>query len=150
MKRSLFAVSLLALASSSVWAADQCSVDIQGTDQMTFSTDKIKVNEDCKQFTVNLIHPGTLPKNVMGHNWVLTTKGDVQGVATDGIAAGMDKDYLKENDSRVIAHTKVIGGGEKTSVTFDTSKLKKGEDYEYFCSFPGHAAIMKGTLTIDD
>jgi azurin len=41
----------------------------------------------------------------------------------------------------------VIGGGETTTVTFPTSKLKKGGDYTFFCSFPGHWSIMKGKLT---
>ncbi|TWI52370.1 azurin [Pseudomonas duriflava] len=149
MKRSLITAALFALVSSPTWAADQCSVDILGTDQMTFNMDTINVGKDCKQFTVNLIHPGTLPKNVMGHNWVLTTKADMNGAATDGLAAGLDNDYVKPNDPRVIAHTKVIGGGEKTSVTVDTASLKADEEYAYFCSFPGHAAIMKGTFKIE-
>ena len=46
----------------------------------------------------------------------------------------------------MIAHTKVIGGGQTTSVKFPTSALKKGEAYTFFCSFPGHSAIMKGAF----
>ena len=34
------------------------------------------------------------------------------------------------------------------SVSFDVSKLKAGDSYAWFCSFPGHASIMKGTLTL--
>ena len=44
--------------------------------------------------------------------------------------------------------TKTIGGGQMTSVTFPASALKKGESYTYFCSFPGHNALMKGTFSI--
>lgn len=47
----------------------------------------------------------------------------------------------------MIAHTKVIGGGDSTTVSFATSKLSKGGDYTFFCSFPGHWAMMKGTLS---
>jgi azurin len=43
---------------------------------------------------------------------------------------------------------RVIGGGETDSVSFDVSKLKAGDSYAWFCSFPGHASIMKGTLTL--
>ena len=43
-------------------------------------------------------------------------------------------------------HTKVVGGGESTSVTFPMSALKAGESYTYECTFPGHSALMKGTL----
>nr|AAP03090.1 azurin [Burkholderia cepacia] len=126
----------------------ECSVDIQGNDEMQKNTNAITVDKSCKQFTVNLSHPGNLPKNVMGHNWVLSTAADMQGVVTDGMASGLDKDYLKPDDSRVIAHTKLIGSGEKDSVTFDVSKLKEGEQYMFFCTFPGHSALMKGTLTL--
>jgi azurin len=31
-------------------------------------------------------------------------------------------------------------------VKFPTSALTKGGDYTFFCSFPGHAALMKGKL----
>ena len=62
----------------------------------------------------------------------------------------LDKAYVKPGDARVIAHTKVIGGGETDSVSFDVSKLKAGDSYAWFCSFPGHASIMKGTLTLSE
>ncbi|HEY8683885.1 MAG TPA: hypothetical protein VIM06_12000 [Rhodanobacter sp.] len=32
--------------------------------------------------------------------------------------------------------------------TFKLSALKAGESYVFFCSFPGHAALMKGTLSL--
>ena len=38
----------------------------------------------------------------------------------------------------------MIGGGETTSVTFPASILRKGEDYSYLCTFPGHSALMHG------
>lgn len=147
MFRKLAAVSLLGLFSAPLLAAE-CSVDIQGNDQMQFSTNAISVDKSCKTFTVNLSHPGSLPKNVMGHNWVLTTAADMQGVVTDGMAAGLDKNYVKDGDTRVIAHTKIIGSGEKDSVTFDVSKLKADEKYSFFCSFPGHISMMKGTVVV--
>jgi azurin len=46
----------------------------------------------------------------------------------------------------VIAFTKIVGGGQTTSVKFPASKLKKGEAYSFFCSFPGHYSIMRGTF----
>ena len=101
---------------------------------------------DCTQVELTLKHSGKLAAQVMGHNWVLVKTADVAGVANDGMGAGLPKDYIKAGDTRVIAHTKVVGGGQSTSVTFPTSKLTKGGAYTYFCSFPGHSAIMKGTL----
>lgn len=139
---------LLAAMLASPALAATCNADIAGNDAMKFDKTNIDVPQSCKQFTVKLTHPGKLARNVMGHNWVLSKAADVQGIAADGIAAGLDKDYIKPGDTRVIAHTKVVGGGESDSVTFDPAKLKAGEKYAFFCSFPGHSALMKGTVTL--
>lgn len=128
--------------------AANCDVEIEGNDAMQFNKTSIAVPASCKQFTVRLKHVGKLPKAAMGHNWVLSKATDAQGVATDGIPAGLDKAYVKPGDARVVAHTKVIGGGEADAVSFDVAKLKAGESYAWFCSFPGHASIMKGTLAL--
>ena len=147
MFAKLVAVSLLTLASSQLMAAE-CKVTVDSTDQMSFDTKDISIDKSCKTFTVELKHSGSLPKNVMGHNWVLSKTADMQPIATDGLSAGIDKNYLKEGDARIIAHTKVIGAGETDSVTFDVSKLAAGESYGFFCSFPGHISMMKGTVTL--
>ncbi|AMB87364.1 azurin [Pseudomonas agarici] len=140
------AVSLLTLVSGQLLAA-QCSATVDSTDQMSFNTKEITIDKSCKTFTVNLTHSGSMPKNVMGHNLVLSKTSDMAGIATDGIAAGIDKNYLKDGDDRIIAHTKIIGAGEKDSVSFEVSKLTEGE-YGFFCSFPGHISMMKGTVTV--
>lgn len=141
------AVAALGLFSVSSWAAD-CAVTIEGNDMLQFNLKTIEVPASCADFTVTLKHVGKLPKASMGHNWVLSTTADEAAVVKDGMAAGIDNDYLKPGDTRVITHTKMIGGGETDSVTFDVAKLTAGEAYAFFCSFPGHAALMKGTLTV--
>ena len=130
--------------------ADDCAVTIEGTDQMTYNLSEIDVKKSCEQFTVNLKHVGNLPIATMGHNWVLSKAEDYLEVAEEGLALGLDKNYVDDADQRVLAHTKVVGGGEETSVTFDVSKLKEGQNYSYFCSFPGHHALMNGTLKLVD
>ena len=147
MFAKLVAVSLLTLASGQLLAAE-CKVTVDSTDQMSFNTKAIEIDKSCKTFTVELTHSGNLPKNVMGHNWVLTKTADMQAVATDGIPAGADKGYLKAGDARVLAATKLIGGGESDTISFDGSKLKAGEAYSFFCSFPGHIGLMKGSFTV--
>ena len=136
-----------ALLLSTLLAAT-CEADLEANDAMQFNKPSLAVPASCKKFTVKLKHVGKLPKTAMGHNWVLAKAADAQGVAADGIGAGPDKAYVKAGDTRVIAHTKVIGGGESDAVTFDVAKLKAGENYAWFCSFPGHAGIMKGTLAV--
>jgi azurin len=85
------------------------------------------------------------PASNLLHNWVLVKPGTADGVAADGIAAGEPNDYLKANDDRVLAHTKMVKGGDSSSVTFDASAAGA---YDYICTFPGHAVLMKGVLTI--
>jgi len=147
MIRKLIAASLLTLASGHLLAAE-CSVTVDSTDQMSFNTKAIEIDKSCKEFTVKLEHSGSLPKNVMGHNLVVSKEADMQPIATDGLGAGIDKDYLKEGDARVIAHTKIIGAKESASLTIDVSKLDPAEKYGFFCSFPGHISMMKGTITL--
>lgn len=149
MLRNVALVALLGLASTPLLAAE-CSVNVESTDQMTFNTQAISVSKSCKTFTVNLKHAGSLPKTAMGHNWVLSKTADMPGIASDGIGAGPGANYIKAGDSRVIAHTDLIGGGESASVSFDVSKLAAGEDYSFFCSFPGHYSLMKGSVKLVD
>lgn len=127
--------------------AATCSTTIQANDMMRFNKSSIQVPKTCKHFTVTLKHTGTLPKAAMGHDWVLSRTADEAGILSDGANVGLDEDYIKPNDKRVIAHTKIIGGGLSASTTFKVSALKAGDSYSYFCSFPGHAALMHGTLT---
>ncbi|MEO7064048.1 MAG: azurin [Dokdonella sp.] len=145
--RRLLAVAVLGVFCTPLWAAD-CTTTVEGNDMMQYNVKSIEVPATCKNFTVTLKHTGKLAKNVMGHNWVLGLATDEPGIDADGIKAGLDNNYVKSGDTRVIAHTKVIGGGESDSTTFAVSKLKAGDQYMFFCSFPGHAAIMKGTLSL--
>jgi azurin len=134
----------LALAPSA--HARVCAITVDSTDQMTFVQKDIKVAGDCTQVKLTLRHTGKLAATAMGHNWVLTETKHYQPVAMAGMRMTLADSYLPKGDARVIAHTSVIGGGQSTSVTFATAKLKKGGDYTFFCSFPGHFAMMKGKL----
>ncbi len=147
MYRKLAALALLGLATSPAFAAD-CAATVEANDAMQFNQKSIEVPKTCKQFTVTLKHTGKLPKAAMGHNWVLAATADEAGINADGAKAGAASDYLKPGDTRVIAHTALVGGGESATATVPVAKLKAGETYAFFCSFPGHAALMKGTLSL--
>ncbi|MGE8217979.1 Azurin precursor [compost metagenome] len=123
-----------------------CAISLDSTDQMSFSQKQINVAADCSQVKLTLRHTGKLAATAMGHNWVLTRTADYQPVAMAGMRMRLADSYLPKGDPRVLAHTSVIGGGQTTSVTFSTAKLTKGGDYTFFCSFPGHFAMMKGKL----
>ncbi|EFC89111.1 MULTISPECIES: azurin [Neisseriaceae] len=128
-------------------AAGNCAVTVESNDNMQFNTKDIQVSKACKEFTITLKHTGTQPKSGMGHNIVISKAEDMDGILKDGAAAGADADYVKAGDARVVGHTKLIGGGEETSVTVDPAKLADGS-YKFYCSFPGHGALMNGTVTL--
>jgi azurin len=147
-------VVLAMLASPALWlicdpaaaAEDACKVEISGNDSMQFDKKTLNVPASCKEVTLTLHHAGKLPAAAMGHNWVLVNTPDLAPVATAGMGAGLASNYVPAGDKRVLAHTKVVGGGETTSVTFSTAGLKAGGDYSYLCTFPGHNALMRGTF----
>lgn len=97
---------------------------------------------------ITLKHMGKLPATTMGHNWVLTKDADAAGVVNDGLVAGINNNYVKPGDMRVLAHTALVGGGGLVTLKFPTSLLKKGEGCTYECTFPGHSVLMRGKLVI--
>ena len=143
------AIAAMSLAGGThaAFAADKvCKLAIAGNDAMQFDKKELDVAADCTQVELTLTHTGKLPAAAMGHNWVLVKTADVTAVANAGMSAGLANNYLTPNDPRVIASTKTIGGGESTTITFPTSKLSKGGDYTFMCTFPGHYVIMKGVF----
>ena len=139
---------LITLGYSNLAVAQDCSQIVESNDAMQFDLKEIRVSADCKNMTVTLKHVGNLPQQFMGHNWVLSNTADMMPLSGASMQAGAPN-YLPEGDSRIIAATDMIGGGQETSVTFDMSSLDPSGDYSYFCTFPGHYAIMKGKFIIE-
>ena len=118
-------------------------VELGASDEMKFDANEIRV-QGGQKVTVKLTHTGQLPASSMGHNFVLLRKGvDLQQFALKAMNAS-ETQYIPAGDE-VIAHTKVIGGGESTSVTFDAPEPGT---YQFLCTFPGHFAVMQGTFVV--
>lgn len=126
-----------------------CATEIEGTDAMQFNVGSITVPASCSKFSITLKHTGKLPVTAMGHNVVIAKAADMQAVATDGIAAGAAAAYVKPGDARVVAHSELVGGGQSTTVSFPVAGIQAGGPYEFFCSFPGHSAVMKGSIAVE-
>ena len=116
---------------------------------MKFDKAEVTVSAACPGITINLVHAGKLPVASMGHNVVIAASDTWQALAQDALKAGAAANYVPAGDARVIAATKLVGGGEKTSATIPAGKLAAGGAYTFFCSFPGHWALMKGTLKVE-
>ncbi|MEM6685839.1 MAG: azurin [Bacteroidota bacterium] len=121
----------------------EVTIQLAAADEMLFNQTKITVYEG-QEVTVVLKHVGRMNKNIMGHNFVLLKKGTNMTAFANKAMVATDREYIPEGDE-VIAHTKLIGGGETTSITFTAPA--KGI-YDYVCSFPGHAGMMKGKFVV--
>jgi len=148
MKRSLALIGLL-LGATTAAHAENCTIRLEGNDQMRFDQNTVTVNASCATITLELHHVGSLPAAAMGHNIVLTATADANAVASDGLKAGAAAGYVKADDARIIGHTDLIGGGQTTTAIFPGNTLTAGGDYTFFCTFPGHSALMRGKLVVD-
>jgi azurin len=90
----------------------------------------------------------TLPKEVMGHNWVLLATGtDVAAFAAAAAPEATNGYIPAKMKDKVLAVIRVLGPNETGEVTF-TAPTKPG-DYPFICSFPGHFLTgMKGMLVV--
>ncbi|PKB73068.1 MAG: hypothetical protein BZY75_03770 [SAR202 cluster bacterium Io17-Chloro-G7] len=78
------------------------------------------------------------------HNLVLVEAGTKDEVATAGIGAGADNDWVPPDDPRVLFNTKLLDPGESTVLEFT---LEAGT-YTFVCTFPGHNIGMFGDFTV--
>ena len=129
------------------------NIFIEANDLMQYIYDGFKPGERIKikvkagqKVKVTLRHIGTLDKNVMGHNFVILKPGvDIPEFAA---LASTEKanDYIPADTQDVIVHTKIIGGGETTSIEFDAPPAGT---YNFICSFPAHYAMMQGDFIVE-
>jgi len=132
------------LLAAAVAYAEPCKIAIESNDLMQFSANEIAVPASCTEVEITLRHSGKLPAKVMGHDWVLARDSDVSAIVNAGLAAGASRGYLPESDKRIVAATRIVGGGESTTVRFSTAGLVQGTRYAFFCTSPGHSAMMRG------
>ena len=128
-------------------------VDSDGVANVLITTNDI-MKFNIKKFTVKagqkvkltLTHTGKLDKKIMGHNVVILNKGVKSSLFASKAAASKDNDYIPEGTTDVVAHTKMIGGGETTTIEFTAPEAGT---YDFICSFPAHFAMMKGKFIVE-
>ncbi|WP_289666124.1 azurin [Flavobacterium panacagri] len=119
---------------------------IEGNDQMQFNVNELKAVAG-KPIKLTLKHVGQIAKEVMGHNLVILQEGTDQAAFAVKANDAKATDYIPESEkASIIAHTKLLGGGEEDTIEFTIDK--KGS-YPFVCSFPGHVALMKGVLIVE-
>ena len=123
---------------------DTIKITLNGNDKMQYDLSEIDVYEG-QTVVLTLNHTGTMPAAAMGHNFVLLKQGtDLEKFEAEAAKAQKDG-YIPADTSEIIAHTKLIGGGESDTITF---KAPEKGTYDYMCSFPGHYSVMKGKFNV--
>ena len=123
---------------------NEIKVTLNSFDNMIYDKNKIEVSSG-KKIILTLNHKGKISKEFMGHNFVLLKKGiNVDEFAKKAVLA-KSNDYIPNSDE-TIAYTKMIGGGESTTVSFSAPEAGV---YNYICTFPGHYMIMRGELIVN-
>lgn len=85
----------------------------------------------------------------MMHNLLVINPGTVEVIAQQAMELGlegMEKAYVPESED-VLAHTSLLQPGDSDIIYF-TIPEKKG-DYTFVCTFPAHAATMKGIIRVN-
>ena len=121
------------------------NVTMTTSDRMKFNLKKITVKAGQK-IKLTLSHTGKLDKRIMGHNVVFLKQGVKMSTFASKAAAAKGNDYIPEGTTAVIANTKMLGGGETTTIEFIAPAAGT---YDYICSFPAHYAMMKGKLIVE-
>jgi azurin len=145
----ILALSALALSTSAFATENEGpkTVVITAGDAMRFDVTEIEAKPG-QSIHVVLKNDGSLPKEVMAHNWVLLKAG--REAESYSAAAVNSKDQGFEPASlagEVIAFIPLVGSHQSGETTF-AAPMEPGV-YHFLCSFPAHCqAGMRGNLTV--
>lgn len=131
--------------SSNAAVAKNVTLELTGTDQMQYDKRVLSVHAG-QEVTLIFHHSGNMPKNAMGHNFVLLKQGTDMDAFDKAAAKAGDSDFIpKDKSDEIIAHTRLLAGGESDTIKFDAPPAGS---YDYLCTFPGHAAQMNGKFVV--
>lgn len=124
---------------------DKVVLEIASDDMMKFDKTELKAKAG-ETVEIKFTHTGKLPKETMGHNIVFLKKGvDITAFATEALAA-KDNEYIPTDAKDVLAHSKLIGGGETDTFSFTAPEAGT---YDFLCTFPGHNVVMRGKFIVE-
>ncbi|PKB71198.1 MAG: hypothetical protein BZY87_06590 [SAR202 cluster bacterium Io17-Chloro-G6] len=115
-------------------------IDVKG-DALEFDLSRMSVSAGAE-----VVVTFTNSSSVNTHNWALVEASTKDAVATDGLAAGQDNNWLPVDDPRVIGSTALMGPGESTQATFTAPAAGT---YQFVCTFPGHNFTMFGDFIVN-
>ena len=123
------------------------TLEISADDTMKYSVAAFEVRPGQK-ISITLTNKGTTLKTAGGHDLVVLQKNTNVSKFLEAASMEAIHDYVAPGSEKdVLASTKLLGPGETDTVTFTAPYVPA--DYDFVCSFPGHAAQgMKGVMTV--
>jgi azurin len=144
---ALVSLGLAAAASLPAASAADVTVVITANDALRYSVTRIEAQPG-QTIRVQLRNVGSMPKEVMGHNWILLRAGsDAAAYATAALGAKDDGYQPKSLAGEVLASIPLLGPKKSGEVTFAAPSVPGS--YPFLCTFPGHfQAGMQGVLIV--
>jgi azurin len=122
------------------------SIQLKANENMRFDKELFRVRAGEK---ISIIFKNTGAKSAtsMIHNVVILKSGvDIADFADMARNAKTEQYVPSSLDSLIIAHTRLVGGGDSDQVEFI---IPKPGIYDFICSFPGHWGTMQGKIVAE-
>jgi azurin len=122
------------------------TIKLQANENMRFDKELFKVRAG-KKLRLIFKNTGAPSPTSMAHNVVILKTGvDIADFADLAHGAAKDQYIPSGVESLIIAHTKLISGGQSDDVEFT---IHQPGVYDFICSYPAHWANMQGKIVAE-
>jgi azurin len=119
------------------------SIQLKADENMRFDKELFRVRAG-KKIILIFKNTGAKSATSMAHNVVILQSGvDLADFADIAHNAKAEQFVPSSLDSLMIAHTRLVSGGDSDQVEFI---IPKPGGYDFICSFPGHWGTMQGKI----
>lgn len=119
------------------------SVQLKANENMRYDKEMFRVRAGNKIILI-FKNTGAKSKTSMTHNVVILKNGTDLADFADIARNAKNEQYVPSSlDSLIIAHTRLVSGGDSDQVAFT---IPKPGVYDFICSFPGHWGTMQGKI----
>jgi azurin len=122
------------------------TVQLKANENMRFDKELFRVRAG-KNISLFFKNTGAKSPTSMAHNVVILKNGvDIADFADVAHNAKNEQYVPSSLDSLIIAHTRLVSGGDSDQVKFI---IPKPGVYDFICSFPGHWGTMQGKIVAE-
>jgi len=122
------------------------TIRLRAGENMRFDNELFKVRTG-KKIILIFTNTGARSATSMTHNVVVLVKGTDIADFGDAVHNAKNEQYVPASVAPlVIAHTKMVGGGDSDQIAFT---MAQPGVYDYICSFPGHWGTMQGKIVAE-